>query len=64
MILNIHDRFSEPDPDPDDVGECFADDLGDLIMKYSGRISLGEIVGALEIHKLQIVIQNSKDEPE
>ena len=40
----------------------FADALGDLIVSYSGNITMGEIVGAMEIHKLQIVIQNSSDD--
>ena len=48
-----------PDPDPE-----FATQLADLIQSWSGRITMGEIVGALEVHKLQIVIQNSEPEPE
>jgi hypothetical protein len=46
-------------PEPD-----FADQLADLIQSWSGKITMGEIVGALEVHKLQIVIQNSEPEPE
>ena len=54
MILQV-DR-TEPEQKP------FADALGDLIVSYSGNITMGEIVGAMEIHKLQIVIQNSSDD--
>ena len=48
-----------PDPDPE-----FADQLADLIQSWSGKITMGEIVGCLEVHKLQIVIQNSDREPD
>ena len=48
-------------PDPD---SAFANQLADLIQSWSGKITMGEIVGALEIHKLQIVIQNSDPEPD
>ena len=46
-------------PDPE-----FADQLADLIQSWSGKITMGEIVGCLEVHKLQIVIQNSEPEPD
>jgi hypothetical protein len=48
-----------PDGDPD-----FSDQLADLIQSWSGRITMGEIVGSLEVHKMQIVIQNSDPEPD
>ena len=48
-------------PDPDSE---FADQLADLIQSWSGRITMGEIIGSLEVHKLQIVIQNTEPEPE
>lgn len=50
-------RFPNPDPE-------FADQLADLIQSWSGKITMGEIVGCLEVHKLQIVIQNSEPEPD
>jgi hypothetical protein len=50
-------RFPD-DPDQDPKVD-FSDALGELIMSFSGKVTMGEIVGALEIHKLQIVIQNS-----
>jgi hypothetical protein len=59
MIGLDENRFSDPDPDPD-----FADQLADLIQSWSGKITMGEIVGCLEVHKLQIVIQNSEPEPD
>lgn len=55
MILSTN-RLGQVEPKP------FADALGELIMSYSGEVTMGEIIGALEIHKLQIVIQNSADD--
>ena len=59
MIGLNENRFSNPDPDPD-----FSDQLADLIESWSGKITMGEIVGALEVHKLLIVVQNSEPEPD
>ena len=49
---------------PDEEEPSFAVELAELITSWSGRITMGEIIGALEVHKLQIVIQNSEPDPD
>ncbi len=48
---------------PEDEQE-FAVELGNFIASWSGRISVGEIVGVLEIHKIQILIHNAPQKPD